>query len=169
MITKELRISGVKPLGKRAVIVTKDIPQEAPPSIRWRNDYHTARKEAKDRKLPIFLVLFAENSVPDLLTLKAVEDLKVASVLNEQFIPMKINGMRGEEPKLTAVLGIDRFPTIVIAAPDGLVLHKRHGVIYADDLLALLQRSLRESQQHMRKTEFLPDEAQGKSQGETMK
>src|SRR5262249_41503207 len=67
-------------------------------------------------------------------------DPTVVQVLNEQFIPLRIDANR--DSPLTDLLRIQSFPTLVLAASDGKILHQIEGYVEAVRLHEQLQRLL---------------------------
>lgn len=92
------------------------------PEIRWRYDYNVARKEALEKKLPIVIDFYTKIcfycTKMDMTTFR---DPRVAGLINERFIPLKLDG--DIEKNLTTFLGINAFPTFVLAGSDGKILH----------------------------------------------
>jgi thioredoxin-like negative regulator of GroEL len=64
----------------------------------------------------------------------------VVTVLNERFIPLKIDADR--EAALAQLLRIQSYPTLVLAAPDGKILGTQEGFLEAGALHERLQRTL---------------------------
>ena len=60
--------------------------------------------------------------------------------MNERFIPLKIDANR--EAPLAEALRIERYPTIVLAGPDGKILGTQEGYMEAPRFLEQLQRVL---------------------------
>src|SRR5438067_2367502 len=60
--------------------------------IAWRDNYNAARKEAKDRGIPLVLDFGTDNCFwCKKLDETTFRDPTVATVLNEQFIPLRID------------------------------------------------------------------------------
>jgi thioredoxin-like negative regulator of GroEL len=109
--------------------------------INWRRDYNAARKEATDKSLPLILEVGTENC----FWCKKLEtttfcDPTIASVLNGEFIPLRVNADR--EAALADALRISTYPTLVLAAPDGKILGTLEGYMEAPRLHEHLQRVL---------------------------
>jgi thioredoxin-like negative regulator of GroEL len=99
-----------------AVAASAAQAQEA--SVKWRTDYHAARKEAEVKKLPLLIDFWRPACPPcEKMELYTFRDTRILSALNEKFIPLKINGL--EDTQLAGHLQINSFPTIVLATPDG--------------------------------------------------
>jgi len=99
-----------------AVAASTAQAQEA--SVKWRTDYHAARKEAETKKLPLLIDFWRPACPPcEKMELYTFHDARILSALNEKFIPLKINGL--EETQLAGHLQINSFPTIILATPDG--------------------------------------------------
>ena len=70
-------------------------------------------------------------------------DPGVIKQLNEQFIPLKIDAER--EPELVQILQIQKYPTLVLAAPDGTILESHEGFVEVAHFSQQLNRALKES------------------------
>jgi thioredoxin-like negative regulator of GroEL len=87
----------------------------------WRSDYDAARKEAIQKGLPLFLVVYSENCVHcQRLETGPLRDRGVVELLNKRFVPFRIDGAKA--PKLIEALRIQAFPTVVVAGTDGKVV-----------------------------------------------
>jgi thioredoxin-related protein len=110
------------------------------PAIQWRTDYNAARKEALEKGKPLFLDFGTEECYHcrrlDQLTLR---DARVIQMLNENFIPLKINANR--EPALTQALKIQAYPTLIFAGTEGKILGVVEGFQDAPKLLEHLTRA----------------------------
>jgi thioredoxin-like negative regulator of GroEL len=97
--------------------------------VKWRGDYAAARKEATDSGRPLLLDFGTEDCFYcrklDATTFRAPA---IAKALNEQFIPVKIDAERAAA--LTRALGVDSYPTLILASADGRILARHVG--YAD-------------------------------------
>jgi tetratricopeptide (TPR) repeat protein len=101
--------------------------------VRWRTDYNFARKEALEKSLPLLIDFFKVPCPPcERLDAEFFRDPRVAAFINERFIPLRVNGMDPANAQLLDILGIDRFPTIVLAAHDGKVLAPSPIIGYRD-------------------------------------
>ncbi len=108
--------------------------------INWRHDYTAARKEAVETGRPLLLDFGTEACVwcrkQDATTFR---DPKVVKLLNEQLIPVKIDAER--ESRLTQALGIESFPTLVLASAQGAVLGRQVGYASAAQVFALVGKA----------------------------
>jgi thioredoxin-like negative regulator of GroEL len=108
--------------------------------VRWRNDYAAARREATETGRPLLLDFGTEGCVwCRKLDATTFRDPKVVKLLNERFIPVKIDAQK--EQRLTATLGIDGFPTLLLASPDGHVLGRYPGYADVNQLTAFLDKA----------------------------
>ncbi len=108
--------------------------------ILWRKDYNNARKEASENGKPLLLVFSTENCFHcRRLDQSTFRDLKVIQLLNEEFIPLKVDVNR--EPKLSSVLRIQAYPTMILASNDGKILGFIEGFMEADRLSEHLVRA----------------------------
>lgn len=94
------------------------VPAAPAQEIKWRTDYNAARKESETKNLPLFIDFYRPACPPcERMEQITFRDPRILSALNEKFIPLRINGL--EEVGLATRLNIDRFPTIVMATPEG--------------------------------------------------
>ncbi len=117
--------------------------QEAPGAaeIQWRTDYGSALREAQDKNLPLVIDFGTVNCYwCRKLEEITFRDAKVIGVVNERFIPLKLDGEK--ELSLVQALRITSYPTIVFAAPDKHILGTLEGFQEAGKFLDGLQRAL---------------------------
>jgi thioredoxin-like negative regulator of GroEL len=116
--------------------------QEGPAAeIRWRYEYGPALKEALEKNLPLVIDFGTSNCYwCKKLDESTFRDPKVIGMMNERFIPLKVDGEK--EPTLVQVLRIMSYPTIVVAAPDKRILGTLEGFQDAEKLNDTLQRAL---------------------------
>jgi thioredoxin-related protein len=111
--------------------------------VQWRTDYNLARKEALDKNRPLLLDIGTEQCFwcrrLDAITFR---DAQVVLVLNEHFIPLKIDAEN--DARLAAALHIRSYPTLVLAAPDGKILGAMEGYREPGPLHDQLERVLAE-------------------------
>jgi tetratricopeptide (TPR) repeat protein len=89
--------------------------------VRWRTDYASARKEAADKGLPLVVDFGTRNCFwCHKLDENTFSDAAVAQVMNEKYVPLKIDGER--DHALVQALRITAYPTVILAAPDGKIL-----------------------------------------------
>lgn len=118
-----------------------EVPTSA--TIKWRWDYNAARQEAWERERPLILYFFAENAVwCTKLEETTFRDSGIARMVSRKFVPLKIDAARNAE--LADSLHIERFPTLVVAGPDGKILDTIEG--YRD--AAALKRRLEHANDH---------------------
>jgi thioredoxin-related protein len=108
--------------------------------VKWRTDYAAARKEAAETGRALLLDFGTEACFwckkMDATTLR---DPKVAKVLNERFVPVKLDG--NAHPRLTETLKVEGFPTLILATPDGKVIGRHAGYATVEQLTALLAKA----------------------------
>lgn len=108
--------------------------------VKWRHDYAAARKEATETGRPLLLDFGTEACFwCKKLDGTTLRDPKVVALLNEKFIPVKIDG--GKNPRMTEALGIDGFPTLIVATPEGKVVGRHPGYADAGQMTALLGKA----------------------------
>jgi thioredoxin-related protein len=126
------------------VIVLASLASFANPAIAqdvaWRRDYVAARKEAAETGRPLLMDFGTEACVwCRKLDASTFRDARVVKLLNERFIPVKIDANR--DLRLTQALAIDSYPTIVLASSDGKVLGRHVGYADVSELNALLAKA----------------------------
>jgi thiol-disulfide isomerase/thioredoxin len=98
------------------------------------------RREAAETGKPLLLDFGTEACVwCRKLDGTTFRDPKVARLLNDRFVPVKIDANKYE--KLTSMLGIDGFPTLLLATPDGKVAGRHAGYADVTQLTALLGKA----------------------------
>jgi tetratricopeptide (TPR) repeat protein len=118
--------------------MTAATPAQPPASeIRWRYDYVAARSEAQQSGLPLFLDFSTDwcfyCKKLDTTTFK---DAEIVRLLNEQYVPVKLDGAR--EKRLVEALQLQGYPTLIVAAPDGRILKTIEGYVTAARLRPVL-------------------------------
>jgi thioredoxin-related protein len=111
--------------------------------VEWRTDYAAARKEASEKNLPLIIDFSTENCFYcKRLDATTFREPAISSVMNERFIPLKIDG--GRESLLAERLAIQVYPTLLFASPDGRILDRPlMGYVEPAMLLEKLQTILR--------------------------
>lgn len=110
-------------------------------AVNWRDDYKKAREEAVQTGRPLLVDFGTQNCYwCKHLDEKTFRDPAVVTLLNERFIPLKIDGERS--PALAAALRVQKYPTLVIAAPAGAVLSYQEGFLEPAALTDLLHSAL---------------------------
>jgi thioredoxin-like negative regulator of GroEL len=109
--------------------------------VKWRGDYSHARREALEKGLPL-VIDFGTKSCRYcvLLDQTTFRDPKVVGVMNERFVPLKIDA--DVDVKLASDLRISSYPTIVLASPDGTIVSTVVGYKDSGDFHEVLQRAL---------------------------
>jgi thioredoxin-like negative regulator of GroEL len=120
------------------VVFTRSAPAD---DIAWRYDYNAARKEALEKNRPLVLDFSTENcyycAQLDRITF---HDPVIVGLVNDKFIPLKVDAQKNA--LLTEALHIERFPTLVLAAPDGKILATIEGYRDPEPFHGHLQRAL---------------------------
>jgi thioredoxin-like negative regulator of GroEL len=107
--------------------------------IQWRHEYAAARTEADKKGLPLLIDFGTSNCFwCKKLDETTFRDPRIVAVLNEQFVPLKIDAER--DFKLAQDLRISAFPTLVMAAPGGKILYHKEGFHDADTFHDILGR-----------------------------
>jgi thioredoxin-like negative regulator of GroEL len=113
------------------------------PDVSWRHDYTAGRKEARSKGLPMVLDFGTKSCFfCQKMDSTTFRDPRVANLMNQHFIPIKIDAE--EESVLTIVqkLGITAYPSFVLATSDGSILDKFEGFKEAAVFYEILQRTL---------------------------
>ena len=116
-------------------------PVSAADPVAWRTDYTSARKEAAQKGLPLFVVV----GTTDCFYCRKLEngplrESTVAAQLRDNFVPLKIDATR--DANLAQALRIQLYPTIVLAGPDGKIHAFIEGYLEADRLNDQLSRTI---------------------------
>ena len=131
-----LRLSLVLAIGA-GVHASPTVAQE----VNWRDDYKKAREEAVATDRPLFIDLGTENCHwCKQLDLKTFRDPAIIVLLNERFVPLKIDGQK--VPALVEAIRVQMYPTLVFATPGGAILSFQEGFVEAPALRQELQRTL---------------------------
>jgi thiol-disulfide isomerase/thioredoxin len=108
--------------------------------IQWRPDYAQARLEAAKSYKPLLLDFGTEQCVwCKKLDATTFRDPNVIRLLNEKYIPVKIDGNR--DAQLVQSLKIQSYPTLVFAAPDGHILGMNPGYMDANSMAKMLEQA----------------------------
>jgi thioredoxin-related protein len=108
--------------------------------VRWRQDYAAARKEAAASGRPLLLDFGNEGCVwCRKLDATTFRDRAVVELLNERFIPVKVDGDR--EEWLTRAAAVNAFPTLVILSADGKIVGRHEGYADAAKMTTLLKQA----------------------------
>jgi thioredoxin-related protein len=127
-----------------AILVAGSLPltdrSASAQDVKWRYDYSAARKEATETGRPLVLDFGTEACFwCKKLDATTFRDPKVVKLLNERFIPVKIDG--NKDQRLTAALKIDGFPTLILATPDGKVIDRHAGYADVAQFTAMLNKA----------------------------
>lgn len=126
------------------------------PSIHWRTDYHAARREAAEKKLPLFIFTTFETCFSaHKMEAETLSDAKIVGLLNERFIPVKVDAER--TPWIIESFHVQSFPTTIICsalldfgwvdsgisveAADGKILRTIEGYADVEQLMAGLENA----------------------------
>jgi len=108
--------------------------------VQWRTDYAAARREAREKNLPVFMDFGTANCTwCKKLDVTTFRDPAIVKLLNEQFIPIKIDADRSKD--LTHALEIKSFPTLVFATPEGRIIGVNEGFVDAAKFGQQLRRA----------------------------
>jgi thioredoxin-like negative regulator of GroEL len=94
--------------------------------VDWRADYNTARKEASEKGRPLVLDFGYEGcQYCRKLDATTFRDPEVIKRINGNFIALRIDIQK--DPNLAEKLGLQMYPTVVFASPEGHILGKVEG------------------------------------------
>ncbi len=106
--------------------------------INWRHNYDVARQEAKQKNLPMLIDFSTKNCVwCRKLEASTFRDPVVEQILRTRYIPVKVDGDKYYH--LVKKLGIQSYPTLILAAPNGKILDVHEGYILAEPFRQKLQ------------------------------
>ena len=109
--------------------------------VEWRQDYAKARAEARTSGRPLVLDFSTEQCMwCRKLEATTFRDPAVAALLARDFVPLHVDALR--QPALARALKIDRYPTLLFAAPDGTILGRHVGFVDAGRFRGQLERAL---------------------------
>lgn len=92
-------------------------------SVPWVANIEAARQLSAQHQLPVLVHFWTEDCLPCRIVERDVfSQPPVGSALQQMCIPVKVNAR--EFPQLAQELGVDRWPTDVMLAPDGRILGK---------------------------------------------
>jgi thioredoxin-related protein len=98
--------------------------------VEWRSDYVKARQEAVEKNRPLVIDVGTENCYwCKQLDVRTFKDPAVAAMLNERFIPLKIDAE--QHARLIEALRVQNYPTLVFASAEGKILGYQEGFIEA--------------------------------------
>lgn len=126
-------------LSALAVLIAAGCPARGQ-DIRWRYDYAAARREASATGKPLLLDFGTEACVwCRKLDATTFRDPRVVQLVNERFVPVKIDGNRN--PRLVEALEIEAYPTLILATPAGKVVGRHSGYLDATQMLTFLAQA----------------------------
>jgi thioredoxin-related protein len=109
--------------------------------VQWRHDYSTARREAAETGRPLVIDFGTRDCFwCRKLDTTTFRDPAVGEVMNTRFIPLKVDAER--EAALADALGVEGYPTIVLADADGRILDALSGYLDAAHFVHHLQAAL---------------------------
>jgi hypothetical protein len=108
--------------------------------VRWRPDYASARKEATATGKPLLLDFGTEACIwCRKLDATTFRDRGVVALLNERFVPVKVDG--NQDARLTQAAGVQAFPTIVLVSAEGKIIGRHDGYADVAKMIALLRQA----------------------------
>jgi thioredoxin-related protein len=109
--------------------------------IVWLSDYNAARREAHDKNLPLVIDFSTQNCHwCRQLEATTFRDAAVIKLLSQHFVALRLDGEK--DAGLAQSLGINAYPTLVFADPNGKVLGKQDGYVKAAEFTQIAQRAL---------------------------
>lgn len=132
-----MRVSWVVSVLMTGLTLTTVGTAQAQP-VRWRHDPAAARTEAASSGKPLVLDFGNEGCIwCKRLDATTFRDPGVVQLLNDRFIPVKVDSDR--EERLTQSLGVQAFPTILVVSPEGKVVGRHEGFADVAKMTALLR------------------------------
>jgi thioredoxin-related protein len=112
--------------------------------VKWFHDLPAARAAAREQNRPIVIDFGTLNCCwcrqLDATTLR---DPTIARLLSERFVAVKIDA--SADPNLAQTMGVNAFPTLIFAAPDGKVLGRQEGYVDVPQFQSLLLKAISRS------------------------
>ncbi len=109
--------------------------------IVWLNNYNTARREAHDKNLPLVIDFSTQNCHwCRQLEATTFRDPAVVRLLSEHFVALRLDGEK--DANIAQSLGINAYPTLVFADPNGKILGKQDGYVKAAEFTQIAQHAL---------------------------
>lgn len=109
--------------------------------VRWLQDYGKARAESRTTGRPLVIDFGTEHCFwCRKLETTTFRDPAVAALLSQDFVALRVDA--GRQPALARALKVDRYPTLVLAAPDGTILARHVGYLDAARFRKQLQSAL---------------------------
>lgn len=150
------------------VLLCVPISSQENAGISWRTNYAQARQEAREKQLPLLLDFTTEWCVHcQRMDATTFQDATVMSLLSKQFIPVKIDAAR--EQALVEALRIRGYPTLVLALPDGRIVHTLEGYHDAHQLTHYLRNVLAQLGPSTHYVQYLEEALKQQSAGEYAK
>ena len=98
--------------------------------VQWRHDYTAARREAAATGRPLLIDVGTRYCFYcRRLDATTFRDPAVVGVMNQAFIPLKIDA--DHDPALADALGVQGYPTLVLAGPNGTIVDVLSGYVDA--------------------------------------
>jgi hypothetical protein len=117
------------------------LAESQPGEVEWRSEYDKARKEAESTGRPLVIDVTSQNCFYcKQLDTTTFRDPAIITLLNGRCIPLKVDA--SANPRLATALGVQNYPTLVFASPDGRILDLQTGFIEAPPLQDKIQRAL---------------------------
>lgn len=129
-----------------SLLVAVGSPAQLPAQeVRWRSDYNEARKEARDRGVPLLVNVSGERC-PACQRMDAItfRHAALAALLNEQVVALKLDGNR--QPNVVEALGVQVYPTLILARPTGQIVRTLQGYVDASQLDQLTRQLVAENE-----------------------
>lgn len=109
--------------------------------IKWRSYGQDVFKEARRRKKPIYIFIYADWCKWCLkFEVETLETVAIRRRLNNNFVPVAVN--YDKQKKLAKQLGTKMVPTSLLLTPDGKKLLRFYGFIGPKDLAETLDQVL---------------------------
>ncbi|MFO0880889.1 MAG: thioredoxin family protein [Gemmataceae bacterium] len=111
--------------------------------IRWRRDYSSAVKEASEKGVPLLINVGTLDCFwCKQLDGRTFSQEEMARLINDRFIPLKLDAGNPANNYLVQALKVHSYPTLIYASHDGNILGYREGFLEADALKEQLTKVL---------------------------
>ncbi len=113
----------------------------SPDPTPWRSDAKVAFAQAKELKKPVLAYFTAQwCGACKALQYAALPSSEVQRLIDERYIPLKVDLTGGEPNELAERYKITSYPTLLLISPEGAVVDSVVGAMSAGDLALFLRQ-----------------------------
>ncbi|MBV9122310.1 MAG: thioredoxin family protein [Planctomycetes bacterium] len=116
------------------------------PFLRWRRNYSAAMREARNRGRIVVVDIGTTGCMwCQKMEATTFQDQQIVGVVNQKAVPLKIDAQ--EEEAIARELKVQRYPTLILASPEGKILDFMEGYVDPDTFSDHLKRALAQTPQ----------------------